>query len=212
MLTKVELKNGNVYLVMTEGKNPCYKKLAEALIDRLTAAQLVKYTIQTPKGKLVRFMDLVECFDLHDGEQNDQKCICGASIHNGRIVQNVDDGFCHVIGSTCKDNWVEMNIANDSHHCKYCLRANQTGDHIACKGKQSFQEIATELFRILKAKVGENTYAKGIYKNKPITIRKLVATNWKYCRWLVEESQIEDALKLKISNAMTAFKEQRFRR
>ena len=84
-----------------------YGRLIEALLDKITYAQLDEYTCENKKGKkIIMLPSLLYCFVYYSICESDTTCICGIDISETYQIQNKDDKRLYNIGSVCIKNWI----------------------------------------------------------------------------------------------------------
>lgn len=164
-----------IYSIVSHGKKP-YEPLLFALLERMTAEQVEKYTIKTViNDNTLLFYDIVNSFAwLHNGDNAETEttydyCICGHPIvYNYRITNN-DDGFVHIVGSTCitthllnflknsdRINFINhlkrLKTKNDTKETKRCVFCNKNTTNRSCN-KCKMRTLVQKMVDIWKIKL-----------------------------------------------------------
>ena len=132
--SKKYLDKENEDELKVKGSN--YKKLSDALLERISDKQKDKIT---KKNNIIFFDDLTSCFTKIFNAENDDgtECICGVHIDRTYKILNTELHQDHIIGSVCIKNWKftneEKRLMKKEDVDKLCYFCNKRNIKIKCR-------------------------------------------------------------------------------
>jgi hypothetical protein len=165
-------------------KHTYYPPLIQALVKRITKAQMQRVFVKLNKDYIILHQELVNCFrqlpktDVNDDEN--EHCICGMQIFYLHTIENNETFEKYLIGSECINHWSdEKKIKNQNEitrckregkeipvYCNFCfIKKPKKMDCISCPKKIEFLTITKTIFDSWK-KITIHSYVEKYLKNE----------------------------------------------